>query len=269
MLARKGFEREHHFAHASAVGVSGCGGGVESALHQYAKQVIAEAGYLAVPALLIKLPPPDNDLCSEIPSQHLVFTRVEVEESMVFGRRRVDVVGYFQNSRLLIEIYVTHRVRGKKLREVKTASEAMLEIEVSWESLYPRNSERDGSLRNSILDALDNKRWLFHPEGEKIRVQLQNQARARRAALPSIQVIERTKLGSIEREHPSKPKFESNHVPSRGNLSDEEYVKAMHAFLNASQYSDATRKRVIFALRKSGNITDRDFDLAANLGLTF
>jgi hypothetical protein len=260
LIAKKGFEREHHFSHASTTQHSGCTGDVESSIHRYAKQVISDAGYLAVPALKVDLPPPDNDLSAEIPAKRMTFDRVVAEESMAFGRRRVDVVGYAAEGRLLIEICVTHRVRGKKLTEVRAANEAMMEIEVPWNSLYSKFSKGDGSLQQAILDSLDKKRWLFHPEAVDVLARLKKQARDRKSYWPQGK--------GTTSEDGSTPNSAAGHVPSRKGLSEEEYVRAMHNFLAKSRYDEITMQRIINALRMSGNISKCDIEVAARLGLT-
>lgn len=265
LVAKKGSAREHHFAHhPSVVQASTCGSGVESSLHRYAKQIIADAGYLDVPAFKIGLPPPDSDLENWIPAKRVTFTRVEVEESMVFGRRRVDVVGYTHEGRLLIEICVTHRVRGKKLQEVKASSEAMVEIEVSRDSLYSKVSEGNGSLRQVILESLENKRWLFHPVGEDIRDRLKKLARDRRLVSQQIQ----PKVEHLPREESPTQDRSSGHVPSREGISEEDYVREMYKFLIGSNFSEITRQRAVSAFRMLGNITTRDTEVASCLGLT-
>ena len=104
LVAKKGVNRKHHFAHYSFTNMPECSGGIETAAHFYAKEIIAKAGYLNVPAYSVTLPKPDQDLILYLPSKQLTFTRVEIEERVVFGNRRVDVVGYTQNdSRLLIK----------------------------------------------------------------------------------------------------------------------------------------------------------------------
>lgn len=282
LVAKKGLEREHHFAHAGTSHPFGCGGDIESPLHLYAKQVIAEAGYLEVPAFVVSLPPPDLDLKNEIPAMRMSFARVEVEESMVFGRRRVDVVGYTTQGRLLIEICVTSRVRGKKLQEVKAASEAMIEIEVPWGSLFSHVPEGDGSLKQAILDSLGNKRWLFHPEGEELRNHLKKQAQSRREeemraflekesqsrrdAPPPTKYRELPKIGTNPRDdHPISKR--GLHLPSRSGLSEEDYVRELHAFLSEARYDDAVRQQVVRGLRLGGNITSLDIEIAFRLGI--
>jgi hypothetical protein len=266
LVARKGREREHHFAHVNTADMQGCGGDIESALHRYAKQLIIEAGYLAVPPFEITLPPPDSDLKDEVPAKRITFTRVEIEESMVVGRRKVDVVGYTNNSRLLIEIYVTHRVRGKKLREVRVANEAMLEIEVRRDRLYSQASEGDESLRQCILDSFENKRWLCHPEGESIRARLEKQAHERRIALPLPQSMGQSVLTPLQQAESSSPN-RGNHFPARNELSEEDYVRELCKFFDGARYDEPTRQRIIRALRFGGNITVRDIEIAALLGI--
>ncbi len=114
LVARKGFIREHHFAHAVDIHNDSCGGGGETVLHRYAKRVIEEAGYLVVPSFSACLPPPNETEMVEIPGETLRFDRVEIEDRLVMGSRRIDVVGYHPKGPVLIEIVVTHRTQGRK-----------------------------------------------------------------------------------------------------------------------------------------------------------
>jgi len=266
LQARKGLVREHHFAHSTETSDRLCGGGVESVLHQFAKRVIEAAGYLVTPAFEARLSPPNEDMKVEIPGEKLSFSRMEVEESQAFANRRVDVVGYYPGGRLFIEIAVTHRVKGKKLHEVKAANEALLEIELPESLLFTNNPAGQDSLREAIVDSLKYKRWVFHPEGNAAYLSLKKR------------VIERHKPNTIrsaasqrpqQLPQTEEPSRREGHLPSRSNYEDREaYVRAMHKFLMDAKYEDQIQKQVFDALRRSGNITDEDLKMASNLGVS-
>ena len=269
LVAKKGQEREYHFAHSNTTTGHTCAGGVETALHRYAKQIIEEALYLEVPSFVARLPPPDDDMQTEIGAKRMIFTRVAIEESMSFGGRRVDVAGYMPEGRLLIEIHVTHRVRGQKLKEVRASDETMLEIELPQSLLYSRLSKGEGSLRAAILDSLDNKHWLYHPEGEIARESLKKQARERRLLPKSPHRPSVVSLRQAPKPVPVVPKHDTpGHLPSRDAHSPEEYVRRLAQFLDSAGYDVKTKRNVINALCRTGNITDQDVEIASRMGFS-
>ena len=79
LIARQGAVREHHFAHAS--GREPCEVSHESLLHRYAKQVIQEAGGLAVPVDLAVVEQLGLDDAG-VQSARLVLQNIDVERSV-------------------------------------------------------------------------------------------------------------------------------------------------------------------------------------------
>ncbi len=281
LMARKGVIREPHFAHYREAKHQRCGSGYETLMHRFAKQVIAEAGYLALPGFEAKFEPPDDDLSFLIAPKRAMFHRVEIEERMALARRRVDVVGYEDDGRILIEVCVTHRVRGKKLKEVQRASEAMVEITLQKHALFADSSD---DLRKEILDQIDNKRWIFHPEGELkfqevTRTAKEREGQRRREAFRNLhrepirntqhELFEKTVKALVPPSGPVKANIGPGHVPSRESYTPDDYVRAMEQFLVNARYDDATRLRVIKALIVAGNITKADLALAHIYGLEF
>lgn len=260
LVARKGVFREHHFAHDSNVKNLSCNGGGESLLHQYAKRIIEEAGYLVVPQFSASLPPPHHDQNVLIPSETIKFNRVEVEDSMAIKGRRIDVVGYHEKGRLLIEIVVNHRVKGEKLYQVRAAEEALLEIVLPKHLLFSSEKEGPNSLKSSIIDINDYKRWVVHPNGTKA---LQNLKRSIQDCTNKPQ--EEVALDAAFSQAPQDLNRSSQtaHFPDRREYSNKVgYLKAIEAFFNAAQYSPSRRSNVFRALRLSGNISDADLELA-------
>jgi len=262
LIARKGEVREPHFAHHGATGSVACAGGIETALHRYAKQLIAAAGYLELPGFSVRLPPPDHDMRETFPERRAIFERTEMEERMTLGRRRVDVVGYEATGRIFIEICVTHRVHGRKLEEVRAAEEAMVEIKITERQLF---SEDAAWLHHRILDATDGKRWIFHPEGETKRAALTEEAQRRRRQSKKDE-DERGARAHIPRRSESclvSGTRGSGHLPSREGYSPEGYVRALEEFLRCYV---TPPPHVIRALKLSGNITLQDIEVSRQLG---
>jgi hypothetical protein len=269
LVARKGLLREHHFAHAVYVNNDYCGVGFESQLHRYAKQIIEEAGYLVVPSFVAHLPPPNYDKYINIPGETIKFQRVEVEEKFVVGNRIIDVVGYHANGRLLIEIVVTHRVNGSKLRQVRAADEALLEIVIPKNILFSPSKEGADSLKSLILDMNDFKRWVIHPRGAKaLRALAKSLVDATKVGYD----LESTQRGSSPESNLSEPNKISanNHLPDRSKCTDSlQYVIKLHEFLVGANYDQATRNRIIKALILGGYITSNDILLAKSIGIEF
>lgn len=182
---------------------------------------------------------------------------------MQFGRRRVDVVGYWPGGRLLIEIHVTHRVGGKKLKEVRAADEFMLEIDVPKDQLYSSIRSGPGSLRELILDGIDNKRWLHHPEGEAIRQRLLQKIRSENIG-PQAEAEQGTYTRPVRTTEAIHVR--GGHVPSRSARAPEDYAYDLYLFLSGLDCDGDLKKQMVRALRVSGHITNYDIELAEQLG---
>lgn len=271
LSAKKGDVNEHHFSHYNQVDGDVCLGGVETALHKYAKQVIEKAGYLELPAFIVSLPFPDNAFTAEIASRKAVFERVEIEETMTFGRRRIDVVGYEPDSRILIEIFVSHRVKGKKLNDVIAAEEAMVQIKVERDLMFPNGALNTERIDSSILDSLTNKRWIFHPKAKELEINLKQKAREQKNEL---YVNQKQNIRYQNFEEPSNQAKPVNTersliVPSRGEHSPEDYVVKMYEFLVQAYPNIPKRTHIISRLRLDNTISESDDEIAKKLGLSF
>ena len=155
LVARKGDVLRHHFAHSS----EGCGSGaLETSLHKMAKQIIADAGRVWVPEMVIY---------QSNRTHHIeIFRKVSrdgwIEGAVSLEQRLAD----FQPDAVLrsptldlgIEVYVTHAVDPAKRLKIQEAQLATLEIDLSR---YDRKMER-GQLAQFVLKDAP-RFWLFHP----------------------------------------------------------------------------------------------------------
>ena len=149
LIARKGPDRRHHFAHHPD---SNGQCTIESVLHILAKNIIKDAGEIYIPDVeinlyrrgVIKRP------CGKI----VRFDKVKEEENI--GRITPDIVGYHKDSRLLIEIYVTHKSDQAKLDELKSRDLSAIEIDLSGLD-YDTNEEE---FENLVLYNRSNRYWL-------------------------------------------------------------------------------------------------------------
>lgn len=178
LVARKGARRRHHFAHA--VSNPNCRYGPETAIHRMAKQCLLDARRIALPAFTWTETAKDGlgqefsesaEICL---SSRISFEQAAAEYS--FGDLRPDVVGWADGRPLLIEIAVRHPVSGTKLARLREAGLACIEVDLSREG---RESLTVDRLRELVVDSISLKRWLSHPELERVRSSLQHRARSK------------------------------------------------------------------------------------------
>lgn len=142
----KGKKKKPHLGHH---GKTECHYGLETTLHQYAKELIAERKTLRLPAVIHG----NSILKSE---SKLVFDLVRLEQkhhSIV-----PDIIATKNQRELLIEIVVTHRCEEKKLAVLADKSLPTIEIDLS----KLRDCDDLPALDEAILESSD-RYWVFHP----------------------------------------------------------------------------------------------------------
>jgi competence protein CoiA len=156
VVAKKGVEREHHFAHESNKAT--CVVNPETLLHKFAKRVIQEAGGLVVPPAL------NYRLCNLIgvnlagPSW-LMLDRIE-EEKRLDGIRP-DLIGYFGITPVLIEVAYSSFSDFEKQTKLEELGLVALEIDLS--AFHPENFDPT-TTKDAIVNGVDQKYWLYCPE---------------------------------------------------------------------------------------------------------
>jgi len=151
LIARKGEQKEHHFAHCS--NKESCEVRRESLLHLFAKQVIREAMGLQMPHLPGQ-PPEFGE-----PSSWWDFELVE-EEVWLDGYRPDLFVHLRDGRKLLIEIAVTSFVDEVKLERIRESDLWALEVDLSdlhdAEIVIPSDT-----VRQVILHRAECKYWVY------------------------------------------------------------------------------------------------------------
>lgn len=158
LIARKGEQLGHHFAHYAKTNCEYSG---ESALHFAAKELLSKAKKMIIPAVFLKFPDsyrPD-ELIHE--AMEIDIDRVEVEKH--FGNVIPDVVVYSGKKFFFIEIYVTHGVDEKKLAKLKESQVSTLEIDLSKRNGAVAPEE----LSHLLLDDCEEKTWLYNARAER------------------------------------------------------------------------------------------------------
>jgi transposase-like protein len=182
LVARKGPQRRHHFAHA--VSNPNCKYGPETAIHRMAKQCLLDAQRIMLPAYTWTATASDEvgqthsesaEICQ---SARISFDRTAVEQQ--FAELRPDVIGWAQDQPILVEIAVGNPVSGTKLERLRAAGVACIEIDLSRED---RESLTQEKLHELVVESVRLKRWLSHPDLERIRSALEEhvQTKAKKA----------------------------------------------------------------------------------------
>ena len=143
LIARKGDIREHHFAH---YGNTDCAGGVETALHLLAKDLLCKTKTIFVPGI-------DHE------SEGSVKTYLSAEpECRDYSSFIPDVVLKNETEVLGIEILVTHAVDEDKGEKIRSAQLPTLEIDL-FDQLDHYNEE---TVLAAILSG-EKTKWIYHP----------------------------------------------------------------------------------------------------------
>ena len=145
----------------------------ETALHQMAKEIIAEEKKVFVPVRNISLQEAGIfDLPLEIARQIPCY---ELQKAVLIEGQSVelekhldgftpDAVVRTSRGELLIEVFVRHRVDAEKEEKVKKYGAAMLEIDLSD---YAEAILRRDELRKIIVAGDQSKKWVYYPLSEK------------------------------------------------------------------------------------------------------
>jgi competence protein CoiA len=147
VVAKKGPEREHHFAHDSNKG--DCVASYETLLHKFAKRVIREKGGLAVPPYRNQAP--TNWFW-------LMFEKVEEEVRMDSGSIRPDIVGYSEGHPTLVEIAYSSFADAGKV--AKLAALNLQAVEIDLHDFTPENFDPD-AVSAAVLEEGPRKKWLL------------------------------------------------------------------------------------------------------------
>jgi competence protein CoiA len=149
VVAKKGEEREHHFAHAA--NTVACEVSYESQLHRYAKELIEKHRGLYVPALTqaVNLTPRESD------GFWLAFDRVELETCL--GDIRPDIIGYLGDEPFLIEVAYSSFVSQEKLEKIKETRLSALEIDLRQ---FEPHAFEPSLVKRMVVDEAAGKTWL-------------------------------------------------------------------------------------------------------------
>jgi hypothetical protein len=181
LVARRGTQRQAHFAHAEK---TTCDGGLETILHRLAKELFRDISSLTVPEYRFHR---EHEIGSRERVAHnaLILPSTAIPISVVWTERAVenvipDITIASGTDEFFIEIVVTHPVDEDKLRTFRRLNRPVLEIRLPREDALLSREQ----LRTKLETDQRSKSWLFHPdqiEHEEMFCRLLSAAEARLA----------------------------------------------------------------------------------------
>ncbi len=162
LIARKGDNYIHHFAHYKE---SNCKGGLETALHLVAKDIIEKEKQLVLPPLKTSI---GKKVIVLTKSCKVAFEQISVE--VCIANIKPDLIAELKGKRILIEIAVTHFVDEVKREKIKELGFSAIEINLS----KLKDGFTHDELRKQVIYSTENKSWIYNKrEAELIEKYLQ------------------------------------------------------------------------------------------------
>ncbi|HAU1990130.1 competence protein CoiA family protein [Legionella pneumophila] len=166
LIAVKGNIKEHHFRHET---IKECAGGLESAIHLAAKQIIMERKKITLPKCLAIATAKDSwgipyrkDKVVVEDGHEISFDSV-LEEINLSGMR-VDILANKNNKQLIIEIFYRHIVDEEKIEKIREANISAIEVNLS--ELMPENI-KDFEVFWRYINDPKNVRWLYNTKADE------------------------------------------------------------------------------------------------------
>lgn len=148
LVARKGRQIVHHFAHASG---EGCTGGAETALHRMGKQVLLDGRQLMLP------PVPYSGKPGVMAGYDRVWDEIPLGHGA--GSIKPDIIIAKGRALLMVEIAVTHRSTDeKKAWLVENARNA---VEIDLSDLHGRLVPDMATIREAVTNSA-RRHWVYH-----------------------------------------------------------------------------------------------------------
>lgn len=127
LIARKGKMKQHHFAHYKS---EDCNHAIESALHLMAKEVLQEVNSLTLPDLDYEERKPWNTYLHLLQEKFVFeYDKVTIEKNV--GDFRPDLILHKGDEKLMVEIFVTHRIDEDKQKKIEQLKLNCIEIDLS------------------------------------------------------------------------------------------------------------------------------------------
>lgn len=162
LIARQGRIKEWHFAHATG---AECPGGIESAIHQMAKQMIVDRQCVYVPAHSLYRPisgPTWKFDLTEYAQQEGEMRLSDCREEVKVGERKPDILAFTDSGQqIAIEVAFTHFCDEEKIEWIRKNNLTTLEIDISIPSSVAA-SDVLSILEARIFKTPSRSCWLYH-----------------------------------------------------------------------------------------------------------
>lgn len=152
LVARKGEQMGHHFGHYGAAGEHACRNGPETALHRFAKELLASRLTLVLPPLLN-----DGETRPYYTGGLYRFDAAALEKRL--GAITPDVIVRRAHRDLLVEFCVSHACDANKVAKIASLDISAVEIDLSGVA----HSASRAELEDAILNQAP-RRWLHNPK---------------------------------------------------------------------------------------------------------
>lgn len=165
LIAAKGTKNQHHFKHSTTIE---CEGGLESAIHMAAKQIILQRQQIRLPEYNIT-----TSLIDSLGHKHFESNTIvprgmlvsfdSVEEEKIHGAIKADILAKKANEHLIIEIFYRHKVDAQKIEKIKITNTSAIEIDLS--DLTPEDVQNWETFWSRINDP-NRIQWLYNAKAQ-------------------------------------------------------------------------------------------------------
>ncbi len=162
LVAKQGKINNHHFAHISG---ADCPGSYETLLHLFAKETLANAEHIQLPTLDVEIFSVRYQRSflfrpNHCPGGKFNISSVRLEENI--GDIIPDIVLESPDgSKLLVEIYVTHKVDETKFKKIEEIGIPTIEVDLSDFKIIDGDSVH--KLQELLINQVGKKRWVYEP----------------------------------------------------------------------------------------------------------
>lgn len=165
-------KKRRHFAHYKPG--SNCVGGLESALHLAAKQVLQRHEAIMVPDVVVQA---QGRTLTVSKAQYVRYSAARTEKRLGGTRPDVALIRPSKSAPLLVEVYVSHAVDGQKKAKLAKMGYPCLEVDVI--GAFRSDSYDEQELERILVHSDDSrlKRWVCIPDEERYVAILENRIR--------------------------------------------------------------------------------------------
>ncbi|HAT3864082.1 TPA: hypothetical protein I8652_001671 [Legionella pneumophila] len=205
LIAAKGTKNQHHFKHATTIE---CEGGLESAIHMAAKQIIKERKQIRLPEYILTKEVLDSKGKTHPESKTIVekgkiISFDSVGEEQGISEMRADILAIARNHKLIIEIFYRHKVDDLKIEKIKAANISTIEIDLSDLTPY---DVKDWEAFWSCINDPNRVQWLHNARAATESVELEKQLSKKLQEIEK--EYEQEEIKKLKQEQEAKPALE-------------------------------------------------------------